>query len=225
MISYDHDDLRAREEDLTPRGVVRAVLCAYQETDPVAPRSVLDVCAGYGVWSSEARRLWPDAHITAVEIDARKSEYLARHADQVIVGSDWTNALPVESQGSLEYSLAIGNPHFSGLVTDDPHGSMPARLLEHCGVVLLFHQSASFQRGRAGARIWRTYQPAHVFSVPGAIRFRTGINPATGKRYGTDARCYQATLWIHGYAGPTRFTQLPWIPSADRRWDAHPGTD
>ena len=119
-----HADLRAREEDLTPRGVVWAVLQhLVLELKREAPRTILDVCAGYGVWSSEAGRLWPMAKITAVELDGRKEDALGRWANEVVIG-DWTEALRCR-----QYDLAIGNPHFSALTHEDPSQSMPARLL------------------------------------------------------------------------------------------------
>jgi hypothetical protein len=214
-----HADLRAREEDLTPRGVVRAVLEALDWRGRPEPRRVLDVCAGYGVWSSEARRLWPSAHVTAVELDERKRAHLERWADEVLAGHDWTAAL------GGEYDLALGNPHFSGLVTQDPAASMPARLLGCASLVLLFHQSANFQRGQSGACVWAEYPPAAVFQVPGSVRFRTGANPETGRAYGSDSRCYQATLWARGHRGPAELHQLSWLPPAARRWTVQPGTE
>lgn len=215
-----HADLRAREEDLTPRGVVWAVLQhLVLELKREAPRTILDVCAGYGVWSSEAGRLWPMAKITAVELDGRKEDALGRWANEVVIG-DWTEALRCR-----QYDLAIGNPHFSALTHEDPSQSMPARLLERARWVLLFHQEQSFQKSTAGCRIWREYPPAAVFAVPGSVRFRVGENPETGKRYGADSRCYQATLWKRGHAGPAKLRMLPWLTSEARRWTVQPGAE
>jgi len=232
-----HADLRAREEDLTPRGVARAVLAALCRHDtersgssllpsPYSGGSILDVCAGYGVWSSEVRRLWPGTRITAVELDERKQPHLEKWADEVLAGSDWTLALDPRTQASdAYYDLAVGNPHFSALTHEDPSESMPVMLLDHAPAVLLFHQEQSFQKSEAGARVWHTYPPAAVFSVPGSVRFRRGINPKTGKPYGADARCYQATLWVRGHRGPAALSMLPWLPAAARRWTVQPGTE
>ena len=64
----DHEaDLRAREDDPTPRGVARAIIEGVRYAwliDPSElwtakrPVRVLDVCAGYGCWASEWRRWW-----------------------------------------------------------------------------------------------------------------------------------------------------------------------
>lgn len=227
-----HADLRAREEDLTPRGVVRAVLQAWARSVNHDARGlrVLDVCASYGVWSSELRRL---AHrlrlpvnITAVELDERKAPHLRKWADRVLTGVDWTFALdPHLEPHDNEYDLAIGNPHFSALTNDDPHESMPALLLEHARSVLLFHQEQNFQKSIAGCRIWHEYQPRRVFHIPGSIRFRVGTNPNTGKPYGADSRCYQATYWNGPASGVTESVMMPWLEAPARRWSRMPGTE
>lgn len=239
-------DMREREDDPTPRGVVRAVLAAASTTIVTRrPRSgplrVLDVCAGWGCWASEIRRLAAPGvktaqgfpvHITGVEIDSRKREDIRRWCDAVVV-NDWREFIAVRDAGRRVYGgsccddfdLAIGNPHFTALTHDDPEQSMPAVLLRHAPAVLLFHQEQSFQKSEAGARIWHRYPPAAVLHVPGSVRFRVGTNPKTGKPYGADSRCYQATLWLRGYEGPASAVMLPWLPAADRRWSTPPGTE
>ena len=82
-------ELRSRGDDPTPRGVVRAVLAAASEHGVFDwdghcvngdTLRVLDVCAGYGCWASEMRRLavsqgWP-VHITGAEIHAPREPHL-----------------------------------------------------------------------------------------------------------------------------------------------------
>lgn len=91
------DDRISREEFPTPRLLVRSALgeafrpegamwrilmshglrwALVPETRSTHPLRVLDVCAGWGAWASEMRRLaqgqgWP-VHITGVEIDESK---------------------------------------------------------------------------------------------------------------------------------------------------------
>lgn len=217
-------DLREREDDPTPRGVVRAILDAVaQNTDTFAwmlPALVLDVCAGSGCWASELRRrsVAGRVHITGLEIDERKREHLLKWCDKVIIGDEREHALD-------HYEIAVGNPYFSGLVHEDPEQSMPARLLRLAGAVLLFHQAQSFTRSRAGAALVAAHPPTAIFNVPGSVRFRNGINPSNGKAYGADSRCYQATLWKRGHEGPAETFWLPWLTPAQRRWSVIPGTE
>jgi predicted RNA methylase len=225
-------DKRQRQEDLTPRGVSRAVLKAMHEflvsigywSAGLRVIRVLDVCAGFGGWASEFRRLaaslgW-EVHITGIELDPTKADHLLKWCDAVVFG-DYVDALRTHHESTFD--LVIGNPHFTGLTSDAPQQSMPAILLRHAAAVLLFHQEQSFQKSKSGAAIWHAFPPAAVFCVPGAVRFREGKNPATGKPYGTDARCYQATLWLSGHAGPVAMHMLPWIDASGRRWQAEPG--
>lgn len=231
---------RKREDDPTPRGAVRAVLrettrSASLEPNPVValmarairskkPIQALDVCAGFGCWASEFRRLMAavdiPAQITGIEIDGRKQEHLAKWCDHVVI-ADWHEPL----HESSSWDIAIGNPHFSALTHDDPTQSMPAVLLRHASLVLLFHQEQSFQKSKAGHRLWTEHPPRATYHVSGSIRFRRGINPNTGKPYGADSRCYQATLWQRGFSGPTTSVMLPWLEAEARRWQIPPGTE
>jgi len=240
-------DTAARSDDPTPRGVIRAVLEAWRgyitasleravlglASKPVRglaskPVRVLDVCAGYGAWASEMRRLagrqgWP-VHITGVEIfEARRPE-LRKWCDEVII-RDWFDALR-DHHTLPEYDIAIGNPHFpaltGALTPGDDFGefepSMPEWLLEHAPAVLLLHTQQAFLRGAAGRAAWRRCPPAACWLVPGAVGFR-------GPGEGTDARCYQVTLWLRGYAGPCATHLLPELDAGARRWRVEPGSE
>lgn len=232
------EDLRGREDDPTPRGVVRAVverlvshtLHSWKIRRDKSPITVLDVCAGSGVWSSEVRRLalamGVPVEITAVELDERKHEHLDKWADRVII-DDLADLADIDDYTEIgdSFDLAIGNPHFSGLVTENPDLSMPAQLLRVARRVMLLHQEQSLQKSRAGARVWAKYPPSSVLHIPGSIRFRSGTNPKSGKPYGADSRCYQVTTWRRGHTGPAACTMLPWLPSEARRWRVVPGTE
>jgi len=185
----DHAD---REDDPTPRGVVRAALEAAAGrianiTHPTArdgfgPVRVLDVCAGYGCWASELRRLaglqgWP-VHITGVELFAPRYADLTKWCDRSII-ADWR--VPLTSDEFGPFDIAIGNPHFTALTHEDPEQSMPAVLLRHAPAVLLLHTQQAFARGEAGRGVWRAYPPAASWIVPGSVKFRTGTNPKCPK--------------------------------------------
>jgi hypothetical protein len=186
---------------------------------------------GLGDAADRGLQGWP-VHVTGVEVDSRKREHLSKWCDAVVF-NDWLEFIAVREAGRRVYGgtccedfdLVIGNPHFSALTHQDPAQSMPAVLLRHAPAVMLFHQEQSFQKSEAGFRIWHAYPPAAVFHVPGSVKFRTGKNAATGKAWGADSRCYQATLWLRGHKGPATSYMLPWLDSAARRWDVPPGTE
>lgn len=77
--------------DRTPSPI--AMMCLEAATrgwlrpgpDGARPR-VLDVCAGSGPWAMAARRLWPQAHITALEFRPEERAHLERWADEVVIG-------------------------------------------------------------------------------------------------------------------------------------------
>lgn len=200
---------------------------------------VIDVCCGYGVWAQQFARWWVHGlwlprewlHITGVEVDGSKREHAAKWCDRFVQAParGWLT-------GDESADLVLGNPAFSMLAPQRAKGetldeaaarSLVALALDVAPAVALFHQAASFQRGRVGAHIWEAYPPAAVWRVPGSIDFRGGdINPATGRPYGSDLRSYQLTLWLRGHEGPTVCRQLSWLASSARKWRGEaPGTE
>jgi len=216
-------DLRGRQDDPTPRLAVRSVLeTVLRAVGDPGPLRVLDVCAGYGVWASEMRRLageqgWP-VHTTGVEVDERKREHLEKWCDEVRIG-DWRDTLHLAEGAEMgEWDLVIGNPHFSELVDDDPDRSMPAVLLRHAPAVLLLHEQRTYTKSAARRRCWREVPPAAVWLLP-PIGFR-----GDGK---TAPLTYQATLWLRGHKGPAQLDMLPDPPNgcASYQWRQLPGTE
>jgi hypothetical protein len=164
----------------------------------VEPIRVLDVCAGYGCWSSEIRRLaalqgWP-IHVTGVELHAPRLADLTKWCDEVIIG-DWREAMcTVEDTDDGAVDLAIGNPHFTALTHEDPEQSMPAVLLRHAAAVLLYHSVNTFQRSDKGRAVYRATKPAAKWLVPGTVS-HDGTSSVSSD-------CYQVTLWLRGHDGP-----------------------
>ena len=193
-------DKRDREDSPTPRPLVRAMLAAAL---PVVTErlskgllsddvfTALDVCAGYGVFASELRRwcelrrIW--CEITGVEICEARRQHLRKWCDRVEIG-DW-----LDCRWSGDF--ALGNPHFTALVADDPHESMPAVLLRCAHAVLLYHTRNAFLRSKPGRDAWRAYPPARVFMIPGTVSHDGTSSVASD--------CYQASLWLRGFEGET----------------------
>jgi hypothetical protein len=177
---------------------------------------VLDICAGYGAWASEARRIWPDASIDAVEIDASKLEHLQKWCDSITIG-DYREAL----KKCQPYDLVIGNPPFSAVV------DMPDQVLSEASHgLLMLHRVEAFFRGKAGRAAWRRRTPVRQWVIPGAVKFRTGVNPVTGKVWSTDTACYCSSLWVAGSSPKMAAVSiLPDMPAHERSWRVLPGTE
>lgn len=212
-IRREEADTRDREDDPTPRLLVRAILAeALTHVSSARPRYMggvtlraLDVCAGYGVFASELRRhakvVGYPVHITGIEICEARREHLRKWCDNAVIG-DERNAIALG-----DFDVAIGNPHFTALVgKDGPAESMPARLLEHCKAVLLYHTRNEFVRSETGRAVWRAYPPAHVFVVPGTVS-HDGTSAVASD-------CYQVSLWRRGHTGPTTEQLLDVEPKA-----------
>jgi SAM-dependent methyltransferase len=198
-------DKRDREDDPTPRALVRAIIEAAAWTalaGALNPVRVLDVCAGYGCWSSEWRRWWmrefgphDRTEITGVEICEARREHLRKWCDRVAI-RDWFDFLR-DHHELPQFDLVVGNPHFSALVSDDgdPDASMPAVCLQHASAVLLYHTRNAFLRSKPGRDAWRAYPPARVFMIPGTVSHDGTSSVASD--------CYQASLWLRGFEGET----------------------
>lgn len=205
-------DHKQREDDPTPRLLVRAGLAEVlprvflQSPGGWAPR-VLGVGSGYGCWESEIRR-WAvgrlgGIHITGVEICAARRPHLEKWCDRVETCSwDDDRVLrqvihdtepPVTARA--QYHLAIGNPHFTGIVTEDPAQSMPAVLLRSAQYVVIYHTLNTFVRSAEGREVWRRYPPSETWLVPGTVSHDGTSSVASD--------CYQITLWKRCSFGPT----------------------
>jgi hypothetical protein len=89
--------------DHYPTPPALAAACIAALPDDHTPRRILDLGAGAGAWGQAARRRWPDAQITGIEIrDTPRPESY----DRWIVG----DAIAVELDPA---DLVIGNPPFS----------------------------------------------------------------------------------------------------------------
>lgn len=212
--------------------------CGERPRPPVEPGPgqdeirVLDVCAGYGCWASEIRRLatlqgWP-VHITGIELDTRKREHLSKWCDRPLYG-DAVACINTEraiGPRRASWDVAIGNPAFSLLVPkqrtdetveDAADRSVLGNLLAAAPAVIQLHHTTAFVRGKVGRLLWRRHTPARQWLIPGAVSFRSD-----GK---TDTRCYAASLWMRGHAGPTVVEMLPELGREELRWRALPGTE
>jgi hypothetical protein len=235
---------RDHEVDRTPRGLVRAALgrlldagvyddervvvveagdrahIVWREGDG-RPLRILDVCAGAGVWSCEARRLFAllgiPVEITAVEIREEERERLAKWADHVVI-ADYREVTARGMDG--RFDLVIGNPHFTGL-----HGMLPG-LLDISRAVILLHTTQAFQRGAEGQRLVLEHPPVLELRVGQSVKFRHGVNPANGKPWAADSLCYSVTAWVgQREPGSAWLTKGLALDTSARKWTEIPGAE
>jgi len=205
---------------------------------PAPAIRILDICAGAGVWASEARRLFGllgiDVYIVAVEIDKSEAVYLKRHADEVVIG-DWREYVAKCKKRGEWFDLVIGNPAFSEARAPktssgfDVYASMPAVLMDIAGATILYMTQQSWTKTQSGYLVREKFPPAFSVDVPGSVAHRVGKNPRTGKRYSADSIPYSASMWIGKFAGPyTGLTKTGMLsPLEGRSWieDLRPGAE
>ena len=104
------------------------------------------------------------------------------------------------------------------------------------GFIVLLGLNELGSRGGASRDLWDLYPPFEQWRIFGTLRFRNGINPDTGRPWGTDMRSYSWWVWrADGRGGalpldihdPTarRTVELPKLPAPLRRWTVIPGRE
>jgi hypothetical protein len=250
----DHARLREHSADFTPRPVVdqfaQAILGAM-ETSGVQSFTMLDPAAGAGVFGQSfravARRLAMESSIHAYELREEERPNLERHYDEVTIGDALTiqaglvSALehePVSTKGdwlerwnALHYDLIVTNPPFH--LWKEYLIAYRNRLDERYGAggVLAFLGLSTWgQRSREGVKLFQDakYRPFAEFRITGTLGFRgPGVNPETGKKWGTDTRNYSWWVWKAepSEAPSWACSNLPLLDGSERRWTTRPGTD
>lgn len=223
----DLERLREFDADFTPTPVVRQVLLHLRDEMGLRPRTMLDPCAGGGVFGMVAREVWPHCLRVAIEPREEELDNLLNHYDFVRRGG--VESLETEhvvgwTEG-IGFDLIVTNPAFSlwpGIVDD----LVPN--LSRFGHLVLLGLCDVLLRGEAGLEVATRRPPSNELPIPGAIGFRgPGINPKNGKPWGTDQRSYSWWDWRkHDGLQPCWLRDpLPRLPSADRRWTVKPGTE
>lgn len=234
---------RARYDvDKTPVPVVEQVTTAVVGSmlGEGTGKRILDLCAGSGAWAMVCRKLYPKAHITALELREEERVHLERWADEVVLGDV---AEIVDGLGTFD--LIIGNPPFS---LDDervpakadkagnppPPGAvgksrlrafevlvvaMRKHLRDEQSRLALYVPSAWWQRSEALAELVREHNPCRQLNVPLGICHR---GPGTS----ADDKSYCAYVWArepHGIGWQAM--DLPVLKAHQRRWSVVPGTE
>lgn len=209
------------EANLTPAPVVRQGLLWLRDVLQLRPRKILDPSAGSGVFGMVCGEVWPSAERWGIECRGEEKPHLRRNYDRHRVTR-------FERSGMLReqtFDLAVTNPPFElALAWLDPLHD----LVDGAGVICLLAPEALGQRGREAVDVFQVMPPSLQLRIPGAVAFRgCGINPSTGRKHGSDARCYSWWIWRPGavHTGSWTVLQLPWLNSQHRRWTVPPGSE
>jgi len=220
--SVDEARLREHSADFTPGPVVYQGLEFVREFAPKRERiRIADVCAGAGVFGQQARKLWPKAHLTGIELRVEELPHLQAYYDEFSIG-DARSILKVMAASGETFDLIATNPAFElfpELVELAPG------VLTHDGILCLFGLSTWGQSAESYDLFCR-HTPLKQARVGGRVHFRGDqINPDTGKPYGSDQRDYSWWTWRPGRSlDPPRWDclQLPPLPGHARTWRGRP---
>lgn len=207
-----------KDTGLTPTPVVRQGLEWLRDGYGLQPKTMLDPSAGYGVFGMVAREVWPEVESWGVE----------KHGDCLL---DLTRnyihplGMPLEELGFYfgegfigPFDLIATNPPFSIV-----HEWIPKlrNLLTPDGVLCLLLPNGYGQRGEEKAEIFERDIPFRQLRISGPIEFK-------GPTQGADQRDYSWWMWNHANRSQSpewNCTQLPRLPSSDRKWLTAPGAE
>jgi hypothetical protein len=184
----------------TPPDLAVAICDRLFHTD-VAPLEILEPSAGKGAFVRAARARWPDAHVSAVEVNSAHLVELDAAGAQVILIDDWASlarGLAAEQADSGPERLVLGNPPFRQA---QEHVEAALEWMRE-GDHLAFLLRLGFLGSAARVAFWR--RPGLVSVAPIAPRpsFTGG---------GTDGAEYAVFVWRKGYRGaPTLQRPLTW---------------
>lgn len=106
----------------TPPHLSALVLRQAEQVLGRPPSSVLDPAAGTGVFLTEAKALWPNARLSAFELDCARAMQASASGAQLL-GADFLSAHP-----QARFDLVVGNPpwvSYSGRHAQTPLGELP----------------------------------------------------------------------------------------------------
>lgn len=228
-VKVDNDRARANEMDCTPIPLIRQILPQLQETIGRAPQVLLDTHAGAGAFGMVCGEIWPKCVRFGIEIREEEEANLRNNYERHSI-DDFTKVLetPRRLCGLREVDLVITNPAFSDAY-DLVEKLMQSKVMNPGAHIVLLQLNEFGQRSERGADVFSKFPPWAQARIPGSIKFRTGINPANGKKWAADLRSYSWWIWK---AGVNRDEErgwaarnLPRLPAEDRQWKIRPGEE
>ncbi len=189
----------------TPLPLARAI-CQYLRRTAAGdqPDEIMEPSAGQGPFVVAARETWPEAHVTAVDIDPACRAPLKAAGAHVVLVEEWVGLARKLALHQVKKSpatrLVIGNPpyreaqeHIEAAVGWVREGDRVAFLLR-----------LAFLESSRRLAFWRAYTPALVAPIVPRPSFTGG---------GTDATAYGLFVWRRGRRGGSRLARaIVWKP-------------
>lgn len=207
VVSERTDRLDEHDADFTPQGT--ALLCHYAARDLLfdrrQPATFIDPTAGGGIYGWAARKVFPGIHSVGNDLRGEESDDLTANYDQTF-NVDFRDLAGRTGRCDLgmtnvPFSVAADVWEASdGLVTRGGGFAMLVRITlgdaaEDCRKLW---GSSVERRGRSGffyledeERYAELRRPDVVIDFSNRIKFRHGINPDSGKAWGSDSTTYR----------------------------------
>jgi len=191
----------------TPDELALAI-CAALHRRGVEPEEIIEPSAGDGSFIRAALATWPNAHVTAIDIDVTKREPLGSAGAHLVIVGDWkfwATRIANQQGANGKSRLVVGNPPFRQA---QEHIEAALDLL-HNGDRLAFLLRLNFLGSRGRVDFWRRLGLETVQVIAPRPSFTGG---------GTDGTEYAVFVWRKGYRGAPRIlTPLVWAPERARR--------
>ena len=202
------------EQYFTPAPMVRQMIKhVLPIVRPGTPKTILEPSAGQGAIVRAMREHFPDAEITANDVD-KSLEW--PEADRSF-HMDFAQFADIQSRKSFD--LCVGNPPFTLAQAHIMLGRGLAR-------ALIFLVRQGFQNSAARARWFRINPPSHTFVIPNRPKFdvpEAYLEQYPEEEFGkwsTDSADYVWMAWTDTHTGPTQQRWLPPMTKEERRGDA-----
>lgn len=187
-------ELRPRQENdfyPTPIELCRAALGLIGE---YRFDTVLDPGCGAGVWGEAARKFWPDAEITGVDI---KVPYINKNYNFIHEGNFLSPLHPMQKG---YYDLVIGNPPYKFAEEFIRQGRECLGLFGRMVLLLRLNFLEGQKRGKG---LWKEFRPNDVYVLSRRPSY-------TGDRK-TDATAYMIAIWRNDFLSRYDTTNLHWL--------------
>jgi hypothetical protein len=168
------------------------------------PLEIVEPSAGSGSFVYAARLVWPDAHVTANDVDRGRRRELLQAGAHVVLHGEWEHVARTLASNQREdvggERLVVGNP--------------PFRLAER-------HVEAGLEWLRAGDRLafllrlnlLGSTRRLSFWGRPGLASVAPIVPRPSFTGGGTDGTEYALFTWVKGYRGPARLQRpIVWKP-------------